>query len=344
LSDVVAIDGGYGHNLALKNNGTIVAWGAGQTIETFGGISGLNYGQSIIPAGLSNVMAVAAGQVHSLVLRSNGTVLVWGDGSAGLTNMPVGLTNVTAIAAGHNHSLALLINGTVVAWGMNYPPEMTNVPAGLGSVVAIDAGDSHSLALRSNGTVVAWGSSLYGQTNVPAGLSDVTAIAAGAFHNLALKNNGTVVAWGAGLTNEILGGSFGLNYGQSIIPAGLSNVVAIAAGGFHSLALQSNGTLVAWGAGLIKELEGGPSGVNFGQAIIPGGLNSSNVTAVSTLCFSFTNQPGASFSVLASADVAAPMNTWINLGAPVESPAGTFTFTNVSTTTFPGLYYRVSSP
>ena len=69
-----------------------------------------------------------------------------------------------------------------------------------------------------------------------------------------LKSNGTIVAWGYN------------NYGQTNVPAGLSNVVAIAAGGDHSLALKSDGTVVAWGAGAKLDLS---TGADYGQAMVP---------------------------------------------------------------------------
>ena len=70
--------------------------------------------------------------------------------------MPSGLSNVVAIAAGESHSLALTAEGRVVAWGGNYYGQ-TNVPSGLSNVVAIAAGWYHSLALTAEGRVVAWG-------------------------------------------------------------------------------------------------------------------------------------------------------------------------------------------
>ncbi|MEI6395987.1 MAG: immunoglobulin domain-containing protein, partial [Verrucomicrobiota bacterium] len=128
------------------------------------------YGQTNIPAGLSNVVAVAGGSDHSLALRADGMVAAWGDNYYGQTNVPAGLTNVVAIAGGQEHSLALRADGTVAAWGWNSYGQ-TTIPAGLTNVVAIAAGYNHSLALRADGAVVAWGRNYYGQTNIPAGLT-----------------------------------------------------------------------------------------------------------------------------------------------------------------------------
>ena len=71
----------------------------------------------MIPAGLTNVSAVAAGGYHSLALKPDGTVAVWGGNTYGQTNVPGGLSNVVGLAAGRYHSLALKGDGTVVAGG-----------------------------------------------------------------------------------------------------------------------------------------------------------------------------------------------------------------------------------
>ena len=67
LSDVTAIAAGFGYSLALKSDGTVVAWGSNAR------------GQASVPAGLSGVTAIAAGYYHSLALKSDGTVVAWGD-------------------------------------------------------------------------------------------------------------------------------------------------------------------------------------------------------------------------------------------------------------------------
>jgi hypothetical protein len=192
-------------------------------------------GQTQPPAGLSDVVAISAGDAHSLALRADGTVVGWGNDNQGQTTPPAGLTDVVAISAGIQYSLALRADGTVVGWGNNYSGA-TTPPAGLTDVVAITSShNGHSLALRADGTVVGWGNNDYGQTTPPAGLTDAIAIAAGSDYSLAVRADGTVVGWGRDLE------------GASTPPAGLTDVVAIAAGYDHSLALRSDGTVVGWG-------------------------------------------------------------------------------------------------
>ena len=276
-------DGAF-YALAIPQETMVVAWGAN------------DLGQSDVPSGLTNVIAVAGVGDFSVALKADGTVVAWGDNYFGETNVPAGLSNVVSIANGDFHALALLQGGTVVGWGDNNYGQ-TNVPGDLTNATAIAAGDSFSMALRDDGTVVVWGANTYGQTNVPAlepatriaagryhcvalltnstvtvwgynggfgwnitnvpvGLSNVTAIAAGDYHTLALKADGTMVAWGAGTTTNA---NFG-NYGQSMVPEGLSNVVAIAGGGFYSMALRADGTVVVWGDD------------SYGQTDVPYGL------------------------------------------------------------------------
>jgi alpha-tubulin suppressor-like RCC1 family protein len=242
---------------ARAQTAQVVAWGDN------------SYGQTDVPPGLTNVVAVAAGGGHSLALQYDGTVVAWGKNDAGQTNIPLGLSNVVAVVSGTDHNVALRADGRVVAWGFDVAGQ-TDVPAGLSNVVAVAAGGGwRSLALKSDGELVGWGS-----MNPPLGLSNVVSMGCGIWHNLALKSDGTVVAWGAGdHGNDIPNGlsdvvSIAAGYlhslalkldgtvvawgkndsGQTNVPAGLTNVVAVAAGGLYSLALKSDGTVVAWGS------------------------------------------------------------------------------------------------
>ena len=240
LNQVVAIAASDDYGLALKTDGTVVAWG------NYGDADGGN-APVAVPEELTGVSAIAAGRYHSLVLRTNGTVVGLGEGDwYGARYVPEDLSGVIAIACGYEHSVALKSDGTVVAWGLNWLGQ-TNVPPTLSNVVAIAAGGWHSLAVRADGTVVAWGQGVNGQCAVPEWLNNVIAVAAGEAHSLALRADGTVVGWGYS------------SGGQIAIPFGLSNIVAIAGGGSHSVLAKADGTVVALGMGWASQTNVPPS-------------------------------------------------------------------------------------
>ena len=246
LGNAVAIAQGANHALALRSDGTVVAWG------TYGDST-----KATVPTGLNDVVALAAGVDDSVALKGDGTVVAWGRNVEGQTNVPPGLINVVAIAAGNFHVLALKSDGAVVAWGKNFL-ESTVVPANLGDVVAVAAGNYHSLALKADSTVSAWGGVPgSGQSTVPAGLGNVVAIGAGDFHSVAVKADGTLAAWGASP-----GG---------VAPTGLSGVVAVAAGSRHTLARKSDGTVVSWGDNGSGQALSVPAGLNNVVAVAAGG-------------------------------------------------------------------------
>ena len=67
-TNVIALAAGDSHCVALKSDGTVLAWGGNEA----------NAGETNVPSGLSNVVSIAAGSTHSLALRSDGTLAAWG--------------------------------------------------------------------------------------------------------------------------------------------------------------------------------------------------------------------------------------------------------------------------
>src|SRR5665213_3656231 len=196
------------------------------------------YGETDVPPGLTNVVAIAAGGNHSMALKGDGTVVVWGDNTYGQTNVPgaysqtngsAGMHHVVSIAAGGAHCLALNSDGTVAAWGWNSDGQI-NVPPGLSNVKALAGCANSSLALKNDGTLVAWGGNNQGQLNIPPGLSNVAAIAGGEYTFMVVQSNGMVTMLGF----------------PEVIPNGLTNVAAAAGGEYEFLALLNDGSVVMW--------------------------------------------------------------------------------------------------
>jgi hypothetical protein len=132
---VISVSAGNYHSLALKCDGTVVAWG------------GNDDGECDVPEGLNNVVAISAGGMHNLALKADGTVMTWGWNGEGQCDLPSNLTGVSAIAAGWQHSLAVQSDGEVVAWGGRAPWDpngmLQDPPEGLNDVVAIAASNSN---------------------------------------------------------------------------------------------------------------------------------------------------------------------------------------------------------
>ena len=243
LSNVVSVVASLRFSLALRKDGTILTWG-----------------ENYVPAGLTNVTGIAAESVYSWVLKSDGTIVGWASDPTSHQYgrlIPVNnLSNVVAIAVCpgrySTRGVALKSDGTVGHWGAETDYKDATPPAGLSNVVAIAAGANHSLALIRDGTVIGWGMNSIGEatgvptTNVPVTdpavssgqvtiggqvLSNVISIAAGIGYSMALKGDGTVVTWGERVVNDLY---------PVGVPAGLSNVVAIAAGDNFCLTITTN--------------------------------------------------------------------------------------------------------
>ena len=144
---------------------------------------------------------IAAGPAHALAVRSDGSLVAWGDntyGECSVPALPAGL-HYSGVTSGSGFGLALRSDGTVSAWGDNTYGQLGVPPTPPGvSYVQLSAGIGHVLGLLSNGLVAAWGDGASGDCVVPAappGLSYVE-VAAGMYFSIARLSDGSVVAWG----------------------------------------------------------------------------------------------------------------------------------------------------
>jgi alpha-tubulin suppressor-like RCC1 family protein len=171
------------------------------------------------------------------------------------------------------HNLVFAKNGMLLSTGYNAFGQLgtgntdwQNVPGPLSLNIPFKGfatGGDHSVAFTDVGEVFSWGCNYNGQlgdasTNyslVPiktALVSDVKAVAAGAFHTLSLAGDGSVWAWGWNNYGQL---GYATASGYSAIPSKVSravfpnfstNVSAIAANGYNSMAL-ANGKVWTWG-------------------------------------------------------------------------------------------------
>jgi alpha-tubulin suppressor-like RCC1 family protein len=292
--------------LALGTDGTVWSWGYNGDGQLGDGTFVTQRSTPGVVAFLTNVVDVAAGESHGLAVRSDGSVWSWGrtPPAAGSSRLPVrvaGLSDIVAVAAGIDFSLALRNDGRVFAWGMNGYGQLGDGSqwvnranavqvAGLTAVRSIAAGPSSSFAIKSNGAVVAWGAGgTLGDggtsnklTPVPVpGLSNVEQVSVGN-HGLARTTAGEVYFWGENFYGEAGDGTAtGVHLTPVQVP-GLHQITGIAAGGWHNLALQGNGTVWAWGSNLLGEIGVGPGVYTQDSPIavpLPGGRQAVGVGA-----------------------------------------------------------------
>jgi len=278
LSGVTAISAGEDHTCALLSDSTVRCWGAnwdgalgdGTTTPRANPVQVLASGTAAVdPIALSGVSQVSSGGYHTCALLTDGTVRCWGanwapgqlgdgtdvDGRAnpvqvllsGSTQGEDVLSGVAQLASGEEHTCALLTDGTVRCWGANWD----------GMV-----GDGTAADARLNPMQVLLSGSVQGE-NV---LTGVLQVSAGSYHTCALLSDGTVRCWGANWYAMLGDGTDAdarlnpvqvLASGSTQGSAVLTEVVAVAAGSYHTCALLSDATVRCWGANWSGQLGDG---------------------------------------------------------------------------------------
>lgn len=276
LTDWKTVDGWY-HNLAIKKDNTLWAWGW----DAYGqlGLGDTTNRSSPTQVGiLTNWKSVNCGYCHTLAVKLDGTLWSWGrndseqigDGTQIDRSSPIQIGSLVTwkqVSAGAFHSMAIKIDGTLWGWGQNGYGQVgdststqKSSPVQIGNGTdwkIVSAGGYYSVALKKDGTLWAWGRNNFGQL----GLGDITDrsspvqvgtdadwkdISAGV-HTLAIKNNGTLWSWG-----DNGGGGLGLgdttNRSSPVQVGNLTNWKKISTSYYNvSAAVKTDGTLWAWG-------------------------------------------------------------------------------------------------
>ena len=185
----VSISAGDAHNLAIKSDGSLWAWGENIYGQFGFGTPGRSNAMSNIPVAAApgyDWKQAAAGGSHTIALKSDGTLWAWGNNWAGMlgigstsnsaTARQVGIaTNWTKVWAGRLESVALQSDGSLWYWGQNLDPSLSQntgqflVPTRISSDtdwVDVGFGESTVFAIKSDGTLWAWGRNAHVYTGV----------------------------------------------------------------------------------------------------------------------------------------------------------------------------------
>ncbi|XP_027350889.1 uncharacterized protein LOC113861959 isoform X2 [Abrus precatorius] len=245
-SFIKLISAGKFHSVALTALGEVYTWGFGR-----GGRLGhpdfdIHSGQAAVitprqvTSGLGSrrVMAIAAAKHHTVIATQGGEVFTWGsnrEGQLGYTSVDTQPTprrvsslrsKIVAVAAANKHTAVVSDLGEVFTWGCNREGQL-------------GYGTSNSASNYTPHVV----ESLKGKT--------LTRVSAAKYHTIVLGSDGEVFTWGHRLVtpkrvvitrNLKKSGSIPLKFHRKE----RLNVVSIAAGMVHSMALTDDGALFYW--------------------------------------------------------------------------------------------------
>lgn len=225
LTDVVQIAGGMRHIVALKADGTVVAWGKN------------NKGQLNVPVGLTGVTKLIVGFNSNMAIKANGTFVVWGENFFGQLSVPDDISEITNGTVSLFDSVAVLPDGTLRQWGTSATGVLpivasareAGIEGGLGFVRLAD----HSVQMWSSASQPDGREAAFA---MPVGLQAKRLIGPFGEIVLAITTTGKLECWGwdAPLV--------------AAAPTSLiaSNVKDAAIGSSHILAIKNDGTLITW--------------------------------------------------------------------------------------------------
>ncbi|MES2598788.1 MAG: choice-of-anchor D domain-containing protein [Verrucomicrobiota bacterium] len=332
---VVAVAaGGNSYSLALCSDGSLVSWG----YNPFGELGDNSQTSREMPvlvnttAGLSalagkTVTSIAAGESFNLALCSDGSLVSWGRNHYGqlgdnsqtnrwvpvLVDRELGRSAlagkaVRSLAAAASSSLVLCEDGSVVGWGLNQhgnlgdgtmtnrlTPTVMNTEAGVSflhgrQVNSLVAGQQHTIILCSDGTLAACGWGYQGR--------------------LGFGSSGPVEQWPFPQQVNAAAGESAL-FGKT--------VTALSAGLTHSMALCSDGTVVAWGDNTYGQIGSGGTQSSYLKAVAVNAVAGTSALAGQRVTALAGSAPDARFSVVIYGVQATPEITINGNGMEIAS-------------------------
>ncbi|MFO0605100.1 MAG: hypothetical protein U0324_18105 [Polyangiales bacterium] len=275
---VTALEGGAEHTCAVLGDRTVVCWGH----DEFGQVGDGAIGRLTVRArptpvaGLTDVVALAAGRAHNCVIRAGGAVSCWGANASGQAGSGAysdgearavtvaGVTGATALAAGWSHTCAIVAGGEVRCWGSNAIGQLGNgstvgssltpvAVSGITGATSIAAGHFFTCAILADRTTRCWGSNGNGQlgamtptttsrvpVTVASDLQNPQRVFAGSTFACVTSADGHIRCWGEGRSGQ---------FGNGMLTASATASLVALTGPFVGTALGDDFACTASGLG-----------------------------------------------------------------------------------------------
>jgi len=281
-TDWVLASAGYKHTVAIKDDGTLWAWGDNDEGQLGDGTREKKNEPTQESSASTDWRYVSAGKYHTIAIKSDGTLWAWGqnaygqlgDGSTTRREVPTQesskATNWEKAEAAYSSTIALKSDGSIWSWGDNTYGQLGDGTAQQRETPTREYSQStewekisstlyHVLAIKSDGTLWDWGENNEGQlgdgtvynTIVPnqeiTKATDWVAVSAGKAHTLAIKSDGTLWAWGWNYHGALGDGTGTTYYIPRQEKSGSTDWKSVAAGEHHSIGLKNDGSLWGWG-------------------------------------------------------------------------------------------------
>ena len=231
LTDVVAIAASYDRTMALRANGRVVAWGRNEV------------GQGTVPSEAAENPELVSGGYDFTIAASGSppyTVFGWGSNEDGQRDLPQPATGLryTQLSAGWSHSVGLLSDGTVRCAGGVYSGQCGNMPA-LGGIRQVAASNFFTLAVGHDDVIHAWEQIVGGWSAGFWNGNLARTVAVGNETQAMVTTDGSFYCVGAWYP-------FTSSPCEDTISGDYGDIVQLAVGAGHVLALRSDGSLYAW--------------------------------------------------------------------------------------------------
>ncbi len=236
-------------------------------------------------------LKLASGNNHNCRIRSNGTLVCWGDNTQGQLGdgsrtdqpgpTPVGsATDWRSVSAGRTTTCGVRGNGTLWCAGSNSDRQFgVDTPSSSQTMIQVNSdtdwllvstGDRHTCALKETGELFCSGWNLDGEIGIGSnstwvdqftrvgGQTDWTLVTAGDGHTCGLRGIGQLWCWGENSSDQ-LGDP---NLRDSSVPAQIGtdqNWDYLDAGRYYTCGIR-NGALFCWGSGYRGQLGNGGTG------------------------------------------------------------------------------------